>query len=239
MCGMSTTSTKKCTKCKEHKPLTEFGKDKTRSDGLQYSCRACTKLTNKEWYLANKDRRLITIERYRQENPEAVKQRKLAWQEANKEHIKAVQKMYDEANKEAQKEYRARWHQENKERNMAKKKAWYAANKEKLAEKYKAKAKEWRIKNRPLIAAHSTARRAKIVGATPLWADIDAIKDFYIAASAFKLYTGQEYHVDHIVPIKGKTVCGLHVQNNLQLLLAKDNQSKGCHHWPDKPGGHI
>jgi hypothetical protein len=236
---MSIESTKKCTKCKAHKLLTEFGKDKTRADGLQYTCRACTQSANKEWYAANKDRRRITIDRYRQENPEAVKQRNLAWREANKDHVKATQKAYSEANKEAQKAYRAQWHQENKERRAAQKKVWYALNKDKIAEKYKAKAKEWRIKNRPLIAAHSNARRAKILGATPLWADLEAIKDFYIAASAFKLYTGQEYHVDHVVPIKGKTVCGLHVHNNLQLLLARDNQSKGCHCWPDKPSDHI
>lgn len=54
---------------------------------------------------------------------------------------------------------------------------------------------------------------------TPKWADLNKIKDFYNNCPA-------GYAVDHIIPLKGKLVCGLHVENNLQYLTRKENSSK-------------
>lgn len=62
-------------------------------------------------------------------------------------------------------------------------------------------------------------RRALVKKATPKWADIRKIKEIYANCP-----TG--YHVDHIVPLRGINVCGLHVENNLQYLSEEENLKK-------------
>lgn len=54
----------------------------------------------------------------------------------------------------------------------------------------------------------------------PKWADVEAIKSIYINRP-------KGYHVDHIIPLQGKNVSGLHVHNNLQYLSPTENISKG------------
>lgn len=63
-------------------------------------------------------------------------------------------------------------------------------------------------------------RRASKLNATPSWADQDIIKEFYQEAAY------HQGHIDHIVPLQHKLVCGLHVEHNLQLLSPTENFSK-------------
>ena len=72
---------------------------------------------------------------------------------------------------------------------------------------------------RPLRAETEASKRAHLKHATPSWANKPIIKSFYAQCP-------KGYHVDHIVPLNGELVCGLHVENNLQYLLAKDNIEK-------------
>lgn len=65
--------------------------------------------------------------------------------------------------------------------------------------------------------------------ATPVWADIDLISEVYQEAEYHGL------HVDHIIPLRGKTVCGLNIWNNLQLITKSENSAKGNRRWPDMP----
>lgn len=59
------------------------------------------------------------------------------------------------------------------------------------------------------------------------WADRDLIKRIYIVCKRVTKDTNVKHNVDHIIPIKGKNVCGLHVHNNLAIVPAKYNLTKG------------
>lgn len=84
------------------------------------------------------------------------------------------------------------------------------------------------IEQRNIIAkrVYSSKRRANKVSNCPIWANLDAIKVVYLQAYEITRSTGIKHHVDHIIPLLGKTVCGLHVHNNLQVITAEANMRK-------------
>ena len=86
-------------------------------------------------------------------------------------------------------------------------------------------------KEKPEVrAAHAAKRRAYNKSATPAWLTEQQKQDMkvmYALAKKFEKLCNVEYHVDHIVPLAGKDVCGLHVPWNLQLMTASMNFSKG------------
>lgn len=88
---------------------------------------------------------------------------------------------------------------------------------------------------RDAIAEKSARRRAMAKMATPSWSDRSKILEFYRASRKITKETGVAHHVDHIVPLNGKTVCGLHVHFNLQVLPSLDNEKKSNKTWPDMP----
>ena len=69
-------------------------------------------------------------------------------------------------------------------------------------------------------------RRAAKARATPKWASIELIEKIYAQAEMIERRTGIKQHVDHVIPLRGKTVCGLHVPANLQVISAKENIRK-------------
>jgi hypothetical protein len=102
-------------------------------------------------------------------------------------------------------------------------------------EKFSLRNKLYRQNNRAICLARMNKRRAARVRAVPAWTNLQRVKDFYITADALRMFTGEWYHVDHIVPLQSAIVCGLHNEFNLQILDAASNFSKGNRFWPDMP----
>ena len=95
---------------------------------------------------------------------------------------------------------------------------------------YSRKLEYWKDladKYRALQGVYSAARRYAEDKATPRWADLRAIYEVYLLCQETTRNTGILHHVDHIVPLRGKSVCGLHVAWNLQVIPAADNLKKG------------
>ena len=117
------------------------------------------------------------------------------------------------------------YYQENKDRILKYSSEWAKKNKNR---KLKV-ASEWR-KTKPLyLQLKAVNDRLRATKNTPSWlteSHKDHISQFYKAAHELTLFYGIKYEVDHIEPIKGKTVCGLHVPWNLQILTQRDNRVK-------------
>lgn len=132
---------------------------------------------------------------------EKKKKRLAEWRKENTQHVKEYAKSYRQANKE---QYRIL------------RRDYYVKN----IEKEKAHNKKWHLINREVAVEKSNRYRARKLKAMPNWINPEELRSFYTEASKQKL------HVDHIVPLKGENVCGLHVPWNLQAISAKENLEK-------------
>lgn len=117
------------------------------------------------------------------------------------------------------------WLLSNKDRASEYDKQWQKQNKDKKAKNYK----NWQVNNRAKVNSYNSYRRALELQATPSWLTESQklhIECRYSLAAMFSNNTGEPYHVDHVIPLNGKTVCGLHVPWNLQVITAAENLSK-------------
>lgn len=127
-----------------------------------------------------------------------------------------------------------KWHRNNAAYVKGKQAEWKAGNRDHI-QAYNA---NWRAENPDYFSSWRTANldrcrsylanyRGRKANATPLWADADKIAAIYAEATRLTAETGVPHEVDHVIPLAGKNVCGLHVETNLQVLTASANRSKG------------
>jgi hypothetical protein len=121
-------------------------------------------------------------------------------------------------------------------RNKEKRNSATSANYYKNHEQNKFKARQYYYKNKDIVFSNCAKRRTAKLKAIPCWIDKlheDRIKSIYRACINATKSTGKKHHVDHIIPLQGSTVCGLHVWWNLRIMPAEQNLSKGNRSWPN------
>lgn len=105
-------------------------------------------------------------------------------------------------------------------------KKYYEANKARI----KQQTKSWSKSNSSKKAAINIKRHCAKSQRTPKWLtslDFNHIQMFYEVSAFLTKETGIKFEVDHIIPLQGKNVCGLHVPWNLQVITETDNIKKG------------
>lgn len=204
-----------CTSCKVEKPLSDFYL--YRDGSVRPACKKC----------ANEQCR-----RYREKNLDAVREADLRWRQQNRENRREASRQRYHANKDRHSAKVAEWVAENPEKVRAAKKKYYENNKEKVRTAARNNAKKHPEERRRRVAQY----RAQKANATPKWLnpdDLAALAECYRTASDFAYLFGENVHVDHILPIKSPSVCGLHVPWNLRVVPASVNWSKN-NRWSQK-----
>ena len=119
--------------------------------------------------------------------------------------------------------------QRNKNNKLSKD-GYYAEYRDANRLKRREQASLWIKKNKGKANAKTAKRHTAKLYRMPKWLSKEQkqdIKDFYVMASELESVFPWKQHVDHIVPLQGKTVSGLHVSWNLQIIPAVWNIAKG------------
>lgn len=113
-----------------------------------------------------------------------------------------------------------KWYRNNTAKHSESVRRWQKKNPDKHYKIVREKNRKWRENNPDKMRQYSAKRRAAKIERTPEWADETKISAIYAS-------TGDKDHVDHIIPLQGEIVSGLHVHNNLQVIPANKNIQKG------------
>jgi hypothetical protein len=160
-----------------------------------------------------------------------------AWALRNAEPVKALRKAQYEKNRKVIIENVRAWKKRNparvlasqrsratinREKNRAARKAWEQRNPTAALESFRRYRERNRAQIRARLAASKEGREKRRV----LWANQDAILDIYRQAELMTRTTGRLHVVDHIIPLQGRTVSGLHVETNLRVIEHHENAQK-------------
>jgi hypothetical protein len=168
-----------------------------------------------------------------------------AWALRNAEHVKAMRKANYEKDRKVNIEKTRVWRKRNPARVLASQRACAAINREKNRAARKAwevrnptavieSIRRYRDRNRAKIRARLTVSKQGREKRRVLWANQDAIIAIYRQAEIMTRTTGRRYVVDHIIPLQGRTVSGLHVETNLRVIEHHENARK--HNTWESPG---
>lgn len=155
--------------------------------------------------------------KFSKENPEKVKLRKANYRRNNATKIAEAKRVYNAKNRERNKIAEKLYWENNKDKKRVKDLKYKVKNRDKVLECLRL----YRVNNRDVGNAHSAKRRASKLLRTPKWfSELDEFvwKEANSLARLRKQVTGLDWHVDHMEPLRGIFVSGLHTWNNCQVI---------------------
>lgn len=153
---------------------------------------------------------------------ERKKQLKKEWDKANIKKVLVYNEKWRKANPEKSAQYRHNYYMKNKAKLKIKQDQWN----EQHLHKVRAYKALWRKKNKGKVNSWTAKRYTSKLSRTPKWLTLlhfQQIEIFYDAANRLTEELGIRFSVEHIVPLQGKNVSGLHVPWNLQVIPLLDN----------------
>jgi len=225
-----------CKDCGDGKPLREFYKNKNKPTGYNHKCKKCSTRDNnrsikkmrivfiggysspldmRECIRCGKDKMLFQFgvdlslkTGYSGLCKACISTGSMGWAKNNRDRVSANQK-------------------KGRQLDGGKRRAFERRRYHKNIESMRAYSRRWSKGHLASRAKTCNDRRAKRINREVTYADHDAIKRKYRTAHILTAITGVQYHVDHIIPLNGELVSGLHHEDNLQVIKGKDNLSKG------------
>jgi hypothetical protein len=170
------------------------------------------------------------------------------WREKNRERLREYSRIYakesrardPEKARAARRVVMSKWRQNKREEIRARDRYAYSAltlderrerarkTRETCRESIRRSARAWGQRNPHKKNAETAKRRARKKQAMPKTADSSAMAAIYRECKVISQRTGIPHEVDHIIPLQGRDVCGLHVPWNLQILPAIENRRKAA-----------
>lgn len=238
---MNNMATKQCSKCGRQLDSECFYVANSKTGQLRADCKDCFREkarekfaedpkrlseTRKKWAARNRDKSLEYAKKYVSNNQEAVLRRAIEYREANREKINEAARKKAAENPELHREYKRGWHRANADRLANRRRMRDLIGKERLKET----RGRWIDANKHKVVHYARMYQLSKIKRTPpvlTSCDIWMIEEAYELAKMREKMLGGKWEVDHIVPLRGKTVSGLHVPWNLQVIPKSINASKG------------
>ncbi len=146
----------------------------------------------------------------------------LAASPAKKEYVKN----WRQNNRDKMYAYTKKWNTANREKRKQVVNSWRNRNPDKIKQINKKAGAKWAKNNKGLRGAISRRRQIALINRTPAWADHEKINIIYMECEKITKETGVPHEVDHVIPLQGQYISGLHVHDNLQIIERSKNRSK-------------